>query len=126
MVYPGSPFSILETVAIDTPAILATSLIVGLILTFIPSVVSLRKRLRIVTEENDLVKEYFTHVAGSILGSPSHISLQNHVATAVVERARTPETHCYLCGNCDMIYESLGILKGHVVPPERLFAEVYF
>jgi len=25
-----------------------------------------------------------------------------------------------------MIYESLGILKGHVVPPEQLFAEVYF
>ena len=36
MVYPGNPFSILETVAIDTPAFFATSLIVGLILTFSP------------------------------------------------------------------------------------------
>lgn len=37
-----------------------------------------------------------------------------------------PETRCYLCGNCDMIYEAFDILKGHGVPPEQLFAEVYF
>lgn len=36
------------------------------------------------------------------------------------------DTFCYLCGNCDMIYESFDILKGHGVPPEQLFAEVYF
>ncbi|MEE8441010.1 MAG: FAD-dependent oxidoreductase [Spirochaetia bacterium] len=38
----------------------------------------------------------------------------------------SPETHCYLCGNCDMIYESFDILKRHGVPPKQLFAEVYF
>ncbi|TVQ17603.1 MAG: oxidoreductase [Spirochaetaceae bacterium] len=37
-----------------------------------------------------------------------------------------PETLCYLCGNCDMIYEAFDILKRHGVPPEQLFAEVYF
>jgi ferredoxin--NADP+ reductase/benzoate/toluate 1,2-dioxygenase reductase subunit len=37
-----------------------------------------------------------------------------------------PETICYLCGNCDMIYEAFDILKGHGVPPEQLYAEVYF
>ncbi|MFW6293308.1 MAG: ferredoxin--NADP reductase [Spirochaetota bacterium] len=37
-----------------------------------------------------------------------------------------PETLCYLCGNCDMIYEAFDILKGHGVPPEQLYAEVYF
>ena len=34
-VYPGCPFIILETVAVDTPDCLATSLIVGLILMLI-------------------------------------------------------------------------------------------
>jgi ferredoxin--NADP+ reductase/benzoate/toluate 1,2-dioxygenase reductase subunit len=37
-----------------------------------------------------------------------------------------PDTLCYLCGNCDMIYEAFDVLKGHGVPPEQLFAEVYF
>lgn len=32
----------------------------------------------------------------------------------------------YLCGNCDMIYESFDILTGHGVEPTQLFAEVYF
>jgi len=36
------------------------------------------------------------------------------------------ETLCYLCGNCDMIYEAFDVLKGHGVPPEQLYAEVYF
>ncbi len=37
-----------------------------------------------------------------------------------------PATRCYLCGNCDMIYEAFDILKGHGVAPEHLYAEVYF
>ncbi|MFW6293424.1 MAG: ferredoxin--NADP reductase, partial [Spirochaetota bacterium] len=37
-----------------------------------------------------------------------------------------PQTLCYLCGNCDMIYEAFDVLKGHGVPPEQLYAEVYF
>ncbi len=37
-----------------------------------------------------------------------------------------PDTLCYLCGNCDMIYEAFDILKEQGVPPEQLFAEVYF
>ena len=36
------------------------------------------------------------------------------------------DTLCYLCGNCDMIYEAFDVLKGHGVPPEQLYAEVYF
>ena len=43
-------------------------------------------------------------------------------------RLRPPrcDTYCYLCGNCDMIYETFDILKGHGVAPGQLFAEVYF
>jgi ferredoxin--NADP+ reductase len=37
-----------------------------------------------------------------------------------------PDTLCYICGNCDMIYQVFDILKSHGVPPEQLYAEVYF
>lgn len=37
-----------------------------------------------------------------------------------------PESLCYLCGNCDMIYESFDILRSQGVPSDHLFAEVYF
>jgi ferredoxin--NADP+ reductase len=43
-------------------------------------------------------------------------------------RVNPPPTDAlfYLCGNCDMIYESFDILTGQGVPPTSLFAEVYF
>jgi ferredoxin--NADP+ reductase len=37
-----------------------------------------------------------------------------------------PQTLCYLCGSCDMIYEAFDILRDQGVPREHLFAEVYF
>lgn len=42
------------------------------------------------------------------------------------EHPVAPETYCYLCGNCDMIYEAFDILIGQGVPADQLFAEVYF
>lgn len=42
------------------------------------------------------------------------------------ENPVSPDTLCYLCGNCDMIYESFDILKSQGVDSEQLFAEVYF
>jgi ferredoxin--NADP+ reductase/benzoate/toluate 1,2-dioxygenase reductase subunit len=41
-------------------------------------------------------------------------------------RPADPGTLCYLCGNCDMIYEAFDILRGQGVPSRQLFAEVYF
>ncbi len=43
-------------------------------------------------------------------------------------RENPPRTDAlfYLCGNCDMIYESFDILTGQGVEPTQLFAEVYF
>lgn len=35
-------------------------------------------------------------------------------------------THCYLCGNCEMIHEAYDILLSQGIPSENLFAEVYF
>jgi ferredoxin--NADP+ reductase/benzoate/toluate 1,2-dioxygenase reductase subunit len=37
-----------------------------------------------------------------------------------------PAARCYLCGNSDMIYEAIDILRGYGVPSAHLFAEVYF
>jgi ferredoxin/flavodoxin---NADP+ reductase len=37
-----------------------------------------------------------------------------------------PETLCYLCGNCEMIYDCFDILESQGVAPENLHAEVYF
>ncbi len=42
------------------------------------------------------------------------------------EHPADPESLCYLCGSCDMIYEAFDILRGQGVGPERLFAEVYY
>ncbi len=48
------------------------------------------------------------------------------VTDYVREHPMDPDTLCYLCGNCDMIYECFDILKAQGVPPRHLFAEVYF
>lgn len=37
-----------------------------------------------------------------------------------------PEAACFLCGNCDMIYEAFDTLQEQGIPHDRLFAEVYF
>ena len=66
----------------------------------------------------------------SVAGSGANERGERVVAGRVTDylRANTvdPDTLCYLCGNCDMIYEAFDILKDHGVPPEQLFAEVYF
>ncbi|MFW5812043.1 MAG: ferredoxin--NADP reductase [Alkalispirochaetaceae bacterium] len=42
------------------------------------------------------------------------------------ENPVNPDAACYLCGNCDMIYEAFDILQEQGVAHDRLFAEVYF
>ncbi len=37
-----------------------------------------------------------------------------------------PETHCYLCGNFNMIHEVFDLLEQQGLPPENVHAEVYF
>lgn len=37
-----------------------------------------------------------------------------------------PTTHCFLCGNCDMIYEVYALLHRHGISLDRLHTEVYF
>ncbi len=37
-----------------------------------------------------------------------------------------PDTHCYLCGNFNMIHEVFDLLEKQGLPPENVHAEVYF
>ena len=42
------------------------------------------------------------------------------------EHPPSPGTKCYLCGNCDMIYEAFDILRGCGFESKDLYSEVYF
>lgn len=48
------------------------------------------------------------------------------VTTYLKEHPVDGASLCYLCGNCDMIYEVFDILRSQGVPANHLFAEVYF
>ncbi len=43
-----------------------------------------------------------------------------------LEEVIGPDTRCYLCGNCDMIYEAQDILREAGVSGDAISAEVYF
>ncbi len=58
------------------------------------------------------------------LGSGGEVTVEGPFGFFVTQPE--PETLCYACGNCDMIYEVFDILRNLGVPPEHLFAEVYF
>lgn len=61
--------------------------------------------------------------------SSNHNSIDYHGRVTDYLRAhpRTDSTtHCFLCGNCDMIYEAFDILQEQGIPSRQLFAEVYF
>lgn len=51
---------------------------------------------------------------------------QGRVTSYLKEHPVDSSTLCYLCGNCDMIYEAFDTLRSQGVPPNHLFAEVYF
>ena len=51
---------------------------------------------------------------------------QGRVTSYLRDHPVDPTTRCYLCGNCDMIYEAFDILRAYGVPSSNLYAEVYF
>ena len=63
-------------------------------------------------------------------GNDDHANEQQWFAGRVTnylsEHPIDPATKCYLCGNCDMIYEVFDILKRFGVPSSNLYSEVYF
>ncbi len=42
------------------------------------------------------------------------------------ENPVSPDTLCYLCGNCDMIHDAFDVLEKQGVSSDRIFTEVYF
>jgi ferredoxin--NADP+ reductase/benzoate/toluate 1,2-dioxygenase reductase subunit len=51
---------------------------------------------------------------------------RGRVTAWLMENPVSPDTLCYLCGNCDMIYDAFDILEAQGLPPSNLHAEVYF
>ena len=55
-----------------------------------------------------------------------HKWFAGRVTNYLLEHPIDPGTKCYLCGNCDMIYEVFDIVKQQGVPSSNLYSEVYF
>jgi ferredoxin--NADP+ reductase/benzoate/toluate 1,2-dioxygenase reductase subunit len=52
--------------------------------------------------------------------------VQGRVTDALRKSKIAPETHAFLCGNCDMIYEVFDLLRAEGVSSDRIYTEVYF
>lgn len=52
--------------------------------------------------------------------------VRGRVTDALKTMTIVPETHAFLCGNCDMIYEVFDLLRGIGVASDRIYTEVYF
>lgn len=52
--------------------------------------------------------------------------LTEHLFAQPPSPAVSPRTHCFLCGNCDMIYEVYALLQSYGVSLDRVHTEVYF
>jgi len=48
------------------------------------------------------------------------------VTSWLKENPVLPQTMCYLCGNCEMIYEVRDILRQQGIAADQIFSEVYF
>ena len=60
-------------------------------------------------------------------GGDYHGRLTDYLRTArEAEGISITNTLYYLCGNCDMIYETFDMLQDAGLPHEQMFAEVYF
>jgi len=53
-------------------------------------------------------------------------TVRGRVTDALKTMTIAPETHAFLCGNCDMIYEVFDLLRGAGVSSDRIYTEVYF
>jgi ferredoxin--NADP+ reductase/benzoate/toluate 1,2-dioxygenase reductase subunit len=71
-------------------------------------------------------EEYDPNRTVSCVSRESGGDYRGRVTDYLREHPVSPDTLCYLCGNCDMIYEAFDILQSQGVPAEQLYAEVYF
>lgn len=60
------------------------------------------------------------------MGGDYHGRVTSYLKEQLEAHPLDPATHCFLCGNCDMIYEVYALLQRYGVPLDRLHTEVYF
>ncbi len=60
------------------------------------------------------------------MGGEYHGRVTSYLKEELAAHPLDPTTHCFLCGNCDMIYEVYALLHRYGVPLDRLHTEVYF
>ena len=53
-------------------------------------------------------------------------TFHGRVTNWLMENDVAADTHCYLCGNFNMIHEAFEILEKKGIPPSNVHAEVYF
>jgi ferredoxin--NADP+ reductase/benzoate/toluate 1,2-dioxygenase reductase subunit len=58
--------------------------------------------------------------------SDDHTVFGHRVTDYLVDHPVDSTTHCYLCGNADMIRDVSEILQKQGIPPEQIYAEEYF
>jgi ferredoxin--NADP+ reductase len=53
-------------------------------------------------------------------------NFQGRVTDYLLSKEIDSDTNCFLCGNCNMIFEVVDILTGNGVPFSNIYSEVYF
>jgi len=66
-------------------------------------------------------KNYISCTSGDNLGN-----FYGRVTDYIAKYPVSTDTHCYLCGNFNMIHEVFDLLELQAIPPEQIHAEVYF
>ncbi|MBN2684919.1 MAG: hypothetical protein JXR40_06540 [Pontiellaceae bacterium] len=64
---------------------------------------------------------YF-HCVSREAGGDFHGRVTDYLNTLEI----APETHAFLCGNCDMIYDAFDLLQNKGLPTSQIHTEVYF
>ncbi len=78
------------------------------------------------TLEECYVKEVFGDKYTSCVSREEGGDFSGRVTDYLKNYDLDPDTYCFICGNCDMIYEVFDILRDKGVSPDQLHAEVYF
>ena len=73
-------------------------------------------------EKNDYPSDRYTLCTSADKKGDFHGRVTDYLRSNPVER----DTHCFLCGNFNMIHEAFEILELQGIPPEQVHAEVYF
>lgn len=72
--------------------------------------------------EADVFGDHYTHCVSREKGGHFHGRVTDCLRTQDV----SAETHAFLCGNCDMIYEAFDLLQARGLSDTQIHTEIYF